>query len=83
MKSILQALGLGTLATALIGGVVVVVSLLDHRAIKDDEPEPVESTNQPIVEEHVQYLGWEEKNQEFFEDIVEHDCEYAACFCTL
>ena len=83
MKSILQALGLGTLATALIGGVVVVVSLLDHRAIKDDEPEPVESTNQPVVEEHVQLFGWEEKNQEFFEDIVEHDCEYAACFCTL
>lgn len=84
MKQILQAIGFSALATAIIGGIVVAVSLLDHRVIEQEETEMSEpTTNQPTVSEKVQYLGWEEKNQEFFEDIVEHDKAYKARYCLL
>jgi hypothetical protein len=83
MKQILQAIGFGTLATAIIGGIVVAVSLLDHRSVRENDIPDEASKNQLVETEEVRYAGWEEKNQEFFEDIVEHDGAYHPCYCTL
>lgn len=92
MKTFITALGLGTLATAIIGGIVVAVSLLDHKVNKDKPKEEhidiskevsEKPSNQPVVSEKVQYLGWEDVNEEFFEDKVVEDGAYKACYCTV
>lgn len=92
MKSFITALGFGAIATAIIGGIVVAVSLLDHRVNKESPKEETTTandiseekpSNQPVVSEKVQYLGWEDVTQEFFEDRAEDDGIYKPRYCTV
>lgn len=94
MKSFVTALGFGAIATALIGGIVVAVSLLDHRVNKDkttsteavnDISEKVSEnpSNQPIVSEKVQYLGWEDIDENSFKTDAEDGNKYKPCYCTV
>lgn len=90
MKAILQAIGFGAIATTLIGGIVIAVSLIDHRADKPSEPSndisteiPERPSNQPTVSEKVQYNGWEEIDEETFETKAEYRHEFKACYCTV
>lgn len=90
MKTFITALGFGALATAIIGGIVVAVSLLDHKVNKGEAKEANDisevsekPSNQPTVTEKVQYLGWEDVNEEFFEKEAEDRNTYKACYCTV
>lgn len=90
MKAILQAIGFGAIATTLIGGIVIAVSLIDHRVDKPSEPSndisteiPERPSNQPSVSEKVQYDGWEEIDEETFETKAEYRHEFKACYCTV
>lgn len=90
MKAILQAIGFGTLATAIIGGIVIAVSLVDHRVDKSSESpidisteEPKRPSNQPTVMEKAQYLGWTEIDEETFESRTDYRHEYLACYCSM
>lgn len=90
MKAILQAIGFGAIATTLIGGIVIAVSLIDHRVDKPSEPPndisteiPERPSNQPSVSEKVQYNGWEEIDEETFETKAEYRHEFKACYCTV
>ena len=91
MKSFITALGFGAIATAIIGGIVVAVSLLDHRVNKEKAKKETTSndiseerpSNQPVASEKVQYLGWEDVSEEFFEDRAEDDGDYKPRYCTV
>lgn len=93
MKAVLQAIGFGAIATTLIGGIVIAVSLIDHRVNKPTESvndistetpkAPERPSNQPTVSEKVQYDGWEEIDEETFERKAEYRHEYQACYCSV
>jgi hypothetical protein len=90
MKAILQAIGFGAIATTIIGGIVIAVSLIDHRVDKSSEPPndisteiPERPSNRPSVSEKVQYDGWEEIDEETFETKAEYRHEFKACYCTV
>lgn len=93
MKTVLKAIGFGAIATTLIGGIVIAVSLIDHRVNKPSEsvndipteaPKvPERPSNQPTVTEKVQYDGWEEIDEETFETKAEYRHEYKACYCSV
>lgn len=90
MKTFITALGFGALATAIIGGIVVAVSLLDHKVNKGEAKEANDisevsekPSNQPTVTEKFQYLGWEDVNEEFFKERAEVDGDYKPRYCTV
>ena len=60
MKAILQALGYGSIAATVIGGIVIAVSLLDHRveqknSTNDDSIQTESKSNQPV--DHINKLS--------------------------
>ena len=88
MKAILQALGYGSIAATVIGGIVIAVSLLDHRVEQknstNDESIQTESrSNQPVETEKIQYMGWEDIDKEFFDEKAEFRNKYTPCYCTV
>ena len=83
-NDILTALGLGTLATVLVGGLVVAVSIVSSKNKRKTDDVDMRENHQPIVSEKVQYLGWEEIDEDTYKKEAEgENNKYEPCYASL